>query len=299
MSHCGFHRGFSSGMMKRFAMPVAVVGMVLALGACGGKGGSSPAGPSGGNAAIGGTVTQDSSVAGLTPASERYYQLARTFVGGLLSPSEAIADKKGCVQMNGSQPASGITVTLLGYPGGAPAGTATTGPNGKFEFSGVAAGQYQLKFEKTTSSGSWMFLSNPVTATEEDGKLEVEGKITVAGASGGLILHMEAFSQKGTYSDCHEKSGEKKSGSGKIEIKGTVTSLSPLTVSSGGTTYTVTTDSSTKFEGTPTVGATVEVEGTLTGPTAILAKEVEVKKSETAKKDDDDDDDDDDHKKKS
>ncbi|MBI1864278.1 MAG: hypothetical protein HYR98_00815, partial [Nitrospirae bacterium] len=48
---------------------------------------------------------------------------------------------------------------------------------------------------------------------EEDGKLEVEGKITVAGASGGLILQMEAFNQKGTYSDCHEKSGEKKSDS--------------------------------------------------------------------------------------
>lgn len=287
-----------SGVMKRFAVPVAVFGMALTFSACGGKGGSSPAGPSGGNAAIGGTVAQDSSVAGLTPAPERYYQLARTILDGFLSPGEAVADKKGCVQMNGAQPASGITVTLLSYPGGAAAGTATTGPNGKFEFSGVAAGQYQLKFEKTTSSGTWTFVSDPVTATEEDGKLEVEGKITVAGASGGLVLHMEAFNQKGTYSECREKSGEKKSGSGKIEIKGTVTSLSPLTVSSNGTTYTVTTDSSTKFEGTPAIGAFVEVEGTLTGPAAILAKEVEVKKTETAKKDDDHgDDDDDDHKK--
>lgn len=207
-----FRHGYGSGMMKRFAMPVTVIGMALALGACGGKGGSSagPAGPSGGNAAIGGTLTQDSSVASLTPAPERYYQLAWTFLGGLLSPGEAVADKKGCVQINGAQPAAGITVTLLGYPGGAPAGTATTGPNGKFEFSGVVAGQYQLRFEKTTSSGSWTFTSDPVTATEENGKLEIEGKITVAGASGGLVLQMEAYQEKGTYSDCREKSGEKK-----------------------------------------------------------------------------------------
>lgn len=248
----------------------------------GGSSASNPVAPTG-TGGIRGSLYQDKNVrlasAGLF--ENMWFAFARE-ADALISVSEAHAARY--LNHSNSSPSSGILVELL--LNGSVVASTTTGPNGKFEFTGLGAGDYVLRFTKGTE------LLITTTVSVKDGAItEIEGKITLS-SSGNIHLVMEIDKHREVdhYYEHETKDNEKN----EIEIKGTITSLSPLIVDVGGVSYTVTTDSNTEFEGTLAIGVTVKVEGTLTGTNTILAKEIEVKNYKNAKKDKEDEEDEED-----
>jgi hypothetical protein len=284
------------------AVTILVAVVFLFVSGCDKGGGASNPVATNGSGGVTGTVYQDNNVQ-LSSAGNTGGMWIAFYreVTGFLMISEAHASTR--LNLSNSSPSGGVLVELL--LNGTVVASTTTGPNGKFEFGGLAPGTYTLRFSKGTD------LLVTTTVNVIDGAMtEIEGKITLA-SSGNIHIKMEIEKKRTVdhYFEHEEKESEKKKN--EFEIKGTVTSLSPLIVNSGGILYTVNTDSKTKFEGTLSIGAFVEVEGTLTGTNTILAKEVEVEKPKAAKSDkkekdddddhddDDDDDDDNDHHKKS
>jgi len=87
------------------------------------------------------------------------------------------------MDISNSSPSSGILVELL--LNGTMIASTTTGPNGKFEFSGLAPGDYELRFTKEPD------LLITTTVNVKDGAItEIEGKITLA-SSGNVHIVME------------------------------------------------------------------------------------------------------------
>lgn len=275
---------------RKISMAVSIMIFVAALFTlgCDKGGGSSNPVANVGSGGISGAVYQDSNVQlSSTGRIESIWLAFNHGVRGFFRIPEAQASTR--LNLYSSSPSSGILVELL--LNGTLVNSTTTGPNGKFEFGGLAGGEYILRFTKDPD-----LLIETTVNVKEGAITEIEGKITVASTSGNIHLMMEIEKKRTVdhYYEYEKKESKKKKNkdSNKIEIKGTVISLSPLIVNSGGILYTVNTDSNTKIEGTLSVGVTVEVEGTLTGTNTILAKEVEVGKSKTEsdkkKKDDDD-----------
>lgn len=259
---------------------VILFGLILFTSGCGGDSGSAsnPAAPTGsGN--IQGTIYQERNVQlSSTNLIERIRVAFVNKAESLVSISDAYASVK--INLSNSSPSSGILVELL--LNGTVVAKTTTGPNGKFEFTGLGSGDYTLRFTKGTD----LLITTNVNV-KEGAMTEVEGKITLA-SSGNVHLSMEIEKRRQVdhyFEHENKESGWKRNGdTSKIEIKGIVTSISPLTVNASGILYTVNTNSNTKFEGTLKIGSTVEVEGTLIGTNTILAKEVEVEEPKSSNK---------------
>ena len=243
------------------------------------KGGSSsnPVAPTG-TGGIRGTLFKDNKVP-LASAGQRENILMAFARETKAMLSISVAQAAIQINLNNSSPSSGILVELL-FNGSVVAST-ITGPNGKFEFGGLGPGDYVLRFTKEPD----LLIETPISV-KEGAITEIEGKITVASTSGNVHLMMEIEKKRTVdhYYENEKKESKKNGNSNEVEIKGIVTSLSPLKVDAGGISYTVTTDSNTEIEGTLAVGVTVEVEGTLINTDTILAKEVEVEETKIAEK---------------
>lgn len=194
---------------KKASMVVSIViliGSILFLTAGCDRGGGSASNPvvSTGSGGITGALYQDRNVqlasAGLI--EQVWIALAQN-AKDLLSVSVAHA----AVQLNlsNSSPSSGILVELL--LNGTVVASTITGPNGKFDFGGLAAGDYILRFTKDPD-----LLIETTISVKEGAITEIEGKITVASTSGNVHLMMEVEKHREVdhYFEHEKKESEKK-----------------------------------------------------------------------------------------
>lgn len=177
-------------ILSRSLLDSILLSMVIFLGAIllfsagcdkGGGGSANPAAPSG-TGGIKGTLYQDRNLqlASLSPMQGLWIVLSDG-AESLFYPASAYA----AVQMDisNTSPSSGILVELL--LNGTVIASTTTGPNGKFEFSGIGPGEYVIRFSK----GDELLVTTNVTV-KDGATTEIEGKITLA-SSGNIHIAME------------------------------------------------------------------------------------------------------------
>ncbi len=185
------------------AVTVLVAVVFLFASGCDKGGGASNPVATNGSGGVTGTVYQESNVQlSSTGKTEGMWLAVYREVTGFLMISEAHASTR--LNLSSSSPSSGVLVELL--LNGTVVASTTTGPNGKFEFGGLGAGDYVLRFTKDPD------LLVETTVTVKAGAItEIEGKITVASTSGNVHIAMEIEEEREVdhYYE-HEKKDSKK-----------------------------------------------------------------------------------------
>ncbi|HSH42820.1 MAG TPA: SdrD B-like domain-containing protein [Arenicellales bacterium] len=143
--------------------------MVLTLAACGGGSSSTGGGAGGGGATVAGTV--DNGVAFLQPAGGERPMLV-ALAESMVAPAQAAG-------------VPGVTVQLLDSDG-AVVDTQVTGDDGRFVFSGLAAGQYAISLQ----SSDGVFLGQAPVQVDPNTRTEIE--MDVNGEIQSMEVEVEA-----------------------------------------------------------------------------------------------------------